>query len=138
VGELLSPILETRKPYVYVGKIILHKGGKRVVLESSGVPILDSRGEFLGYRGLDRDITERHRASEALYREKEKYRTLVEESPLGVAIIGKTALTNTLIPNLSKYSATRWQTSPPARIGSPRPIPTRSIAGRSWPPGSRT
>jgi PAS domain S-box-containing protein len=89
VGELLSPILETRKPYVYVGKIILHKGGKRVVLESSGVPILDSRGVLLGYRGLDRDITERHRASEALYREKEKYRTLVEESPLGVAIIGE-------------------------------------------------
>jgi PAS domain S-box-containing protein len=89
VGELLSPILETRKPYVYVGKIILHKGGKRVVLESSGVPILDSRGVFWGYRGLDRDITERHRASEALFREKEKYRTLVEESPLGVAIIGE-------------------------------------------------
>ncbi len=89
VGELLSPILETHKPYVYVGKISHHKCGKRVVLESSGVPILDSRGTFLGYRGIDRDITERHRASEALYREKEKYRTLVEESPLGVAIIGE-------------------------------------------------
>ncbi len=89
VGDLLAPILETQRPYVYVGKLIRHKGGKRVVLESSGVPILDSRGEFWGYRGLDRDITERHRASEALYQEKEKYRTLVEESPLGVAIIGK-------------------------------------------------
>jgi len=85
--ELLSPIFETQRPYVFVGKIIPHKCGKRVVLESSGVPILDSRGTFLGYRGIDRDITERHRAAEALYREKEKYRTLVEESPLGVAII---------------------------------------------------
>ncbi len=89
MGELLGPIIESRKPYVYVGKTILHKGGKRVILESSGVPILDSKGRFLGYRGLDRDITERHRASEALVREKEKYRTLVEESPLGVAIIGE-------------------------------------------------
>jgi PAS domain S-box-containing protein len=87
VGELLSPILETQKPYVYVGKNSLHKCGKLVVLESSGVPIFDHRGDFLGYRGIDRNITERHRAAEALYREKEKYRTLVEESPLGVAII---------------------------------------------------
>ena len=89
VGELLSPILERQKPYVYVGKTSIHKCGKPVVLESSGVPILDSRGMFLGYRGIDRNITERHRAAEALYREKEKYRTLVEESPLGVAIIGE-------------------------------------------------
>jgi len=89
VGELLSPILERQGPYVYVGKTSLHKCGRPVVLESSGVPILDSRGVFLGYRGIDRNITERHRAAEALYREKEKYRTLVEESPLGVAIIGE-------------------------------------------------
>ena len=92
VAELLSPILEARKPYVYVGKTSLHKCGKRVVLESSGVPILDSRGMCLGYRGIDRNITERHRATEALYREKEKYRTLVEESPLGVAIIGENGI----------------------------------------------
>ncbi len=89
VGDLLSPILEAQKPYVYVGKTSLHKCGKPVVLESSGVPILDHRGNFLGYRGIDRNITERHRAAETLYREKEKYRTLVEESPLGVAIIGE-------------------------------------------------
>ena len=89
VGELLGPILEARKPYVYVGKTILHRLGKRVVLESSGVPMADSRGKFLGYRGIDRDITERHRATEALFREKEKYRTLVEESPFGVAIINR-------------------------------------------------
>jgi PAS domain S-box-containing protein len=87
--ELLGPIMERRKPYVFVGKTSLHNCGRPVVLESSGVPILDSRGEFLGYRGIDRDITERQRAAEALYREKEKYRILVEESPLGVSIIGE-------------------------------------------------
>jgi len=89
VTELLGPIIETQKPYVYVGKTSLHKSGKPVVLESSGVPILDARGQFLGYRGIDRNITERHRAAETLYREKEKYRILAEESPLGVAIIGE-------------------------------------------------
>lgn len=88
IGEMLGSIMDRQKPYVFVGKTSLHKCGRPVVLESSGVPILDSRGVFLGYRGIDRNITERQRAAEALYQEKEKYRTLVEESPLGVAIIG--------------------------------------------------
>jgi PAS domain S-box-containing protein len=66
MGELLSPILERQKPYVFVGKTSLHKCGRPVVLESSGVPVLDSRGMFLGYQGIDRNITERQRAAEAL------------------------------------------------------------------------
>jgi len=37
----------------------LHKDGHIVVVETSGVPILDSDGELLGYHGIDRDITER-------------------------------------------------------------------------------
>ena len=36
-----------------------------------------------------RDVTERKRDEEALDREKEKFRILVEESPLGVALIGR-------------------------------------------------
>jgi PAS domain S-box-containing protein len=36
-----------------------------------------------------RDITERKRAEDALAREKEKFRILVEESPLGVALIAR-------------------------------------------------
>jgi PAS domain S-box-containing protein len=87
LADFLAPLQEARRPYVFVGKTCLHKCGKAVILESSGVPILDAQGQFQGYRGLDRDITERHLAAEALFREKEKYRTLVEESPLGVAII---------------------------------------------------
>ena len=37
----------------------IHKDGSHVVLETSGKPILDENGELLGYRGTDRDITER-------------------------------------------------------------------------------
>lgn len=40
-------------------------GGLRHVL-SSGVPILDDQGILRGYRGLDRDITEKKQAEEAL------------------------------------------------------------------------
>ena len=37
----------------------LHKNGRRVVMESNGVPLFDASGAFRGYRGVDTDITER-------------------------------------------------------------------------------
>ncbi|MBF0121880.1 MAG: PAS domain S-box protein [Candidatus Omnitrophica bacterium] len=37
----------------------VHRDGRRVLLETSGLPILNSQGDFLGYRGADIDITDR-------------------------------------------------------------------------------
>jgi PAS domain S-box-containing protein len=46
-------------------KLNLHKDGGNVILETNGVPIFDVDGKFCGYRGIDRDITERkHREEE--------------------------------------------------------------------------
>jgi PAS domain S-box-containing protein len=52
----------------------MHKTGHIVFLERSGSPVLDEIGNFLGYRGVDTDITERELAEEHLrksLREKE-------------------------------------------------------------------
>ncbi len=49
----------------------LHKNGNRVILETSGFPILDTEGNIAGYRGTDIDITTRKKAEEAL-RESER------------------------------------------------------------------
>jgi PAS domain S-box-containing protein len=46
----------------------LRKDGHIVILETSGVPLFDARGDLLGYRGVDRDITERKKAEERLQR----------------------------------------------------------------------
>lgn len=46
----------------------LRKDGRIVVMESSGVPIVDSRGRLRGYRGIDRDITDRKQAESTLRR----------------------------------------------------------------------
>jgi PAS domain S-box-containing protein len=40
----------------------LHKSGRVVELETSGVPVLDESGNLLGYRGVDTDVTARRRA----------------------------------------------------------------------------
>ncbi|MEA3431360.1 MAG: PAS domain S-box protein [candidate division WOR-3 bacterium] len=39
----------------------VHKNGHTVILETSGISMLDDKGNLVGYRGVDRDITERKR-----------------------------------------------------------------------------
>jgi len=46
-------------PIVRLENVNLHRDGHEVILETSGVPIFDSAGRVVGYRGIDRDITER-------------------------------------------------------------------------------
>jgi PAS domain S-box-containing protein len=55
-----------RKAFSGLENINLHKDGREVVLETSAVPIFDERGEYLGFRGIDRDITKRKLAENVL------------------------------------------------------------------------
>ncbi|WP_353929572.1 PAS domain S-box protein [Okeanomitos corallinicola TIOX110] len=67
-NKILKAIFTDRKPFKYLEKINLHKDGHLVVLETSGVPRLNSEGEFWGYRGIARDITERKSVEKSLLR----------------------------------------------------------------------
>ncbi|MDX6445817.1 MAG: hypothetical protein QOH71_2891 [Blastocatellia bacterium] len=49
-----------------------HKHGGFRYLESNGLPVLDPQGNLVGYRGADRDITERKLAEEALSQQAER------------------------------------------------------------------
>ena len=48
-----------RKPFFAIEKESMHKDGDYVIIETSGVPIVDNDGNFSGYRGIDRNISER-------------------------------------------------------------------------------
>ena len=56
----------------------VHKNGNKAILETSGSPILDNKGNLLGYRGSDKDITERKKAEDALRISEEKFRTVAD------------------------------------------------------------
>ncbi|MBI2952927.1 MAG: PAS domain S-box protein [Chloroflexi bacterium] len=64
VAELFGPIVEQHKPFSELENVNRHKDGHLIVLETSGVPIFDDDRRFRGYRGIDRDITERKKAEE--------------------------------------------------------------------------
>jgi PAS domain S-box-containing protein len=59
VGKLYAPIVAAKKPFTALENANLHRDGRRVVIETSGVPVRDAKGDLLGYRGVDRDITQR-------------------------------------------------------------------------------
>jgi len=73
-----SEIIKERKPFIKFVTRNTHKDGKTVILETSGVPIFGSEGDFLGYRGVDRDITAELKAEETLRESEERYRMLVQ------------------------------------------------------------
>ncbi len=66
VGKIFGEAIVKRAPLVALENTNIHKDGRLVVLETSGVPFFDPNGEFVGYRGIDRDITERKQTAQAL------------------------------------------------------------------------
>ena len=63
--KLFSEKVKKGLPLVAIENVNLHKEGREVVLETSGVPVFDEEGKRVGYRGVDRDITHRVQAGKA-------------------------------------------------------------------------
>jgi PAS domain S-box-containing protein len=64
ITELFWSITESKKSFAGLENINIHKNGQHVILETSGVPIFDVSNKYIGYRGIDRDITERKKMEE--------------------------------------------------------------------------
>ncbi|MDP1992368.1 MAG: PAS domain S-box protein [Syntrophales bacterium] len=93
VAAIFSEIVANKAPIKDLENWNIRKNGERVCLLTNGVPILDEEGNLKGYRGVDKDITERKmmeaalKASEEALRESEvKFRGIYEESPIGIEL----------------------------------------------------
>jgi diguanylate cyclase (GGDEF)-like protein/PAS domain S-box-containing protein len=82
VGAIFAEIAAARRPFALLENLNRHKDGREVVLETSGIPLVDADGTFRGYRGIDRDVTAR-KATEAHSR---KLSQAIEQSVNGVVI----------------------------------------------------
>ncbi|MHC1744810.1 MAG: response regulator [Syntrophobacteraceae bacterium] len=63
----MSRIMEARGPLSGLVRPLVHKLGQGVIMESNGIPLIDRAGSLLGYRGMDRDITQRRQAEEHIH-----------------------------------------------------------------------
>jgi PAS domain S-box-containing protein len=78
----------TARPFLGIETKNLRKDGTPVVLETSGVPFFDAKGRLAGYRGIDRDITNRKKITDALGRSEERYRTTIDAMQDGIHVVG--------------------------------------------------
>ncbi|MGD9117486.1 MAG: PAS domain S-box protein [Dehalococcoidia bacterium] len=58
-----------------------HKNGNPVIFEVSGIPLFDGVGNFQGYVGVNKDITERKQVEESLRENQEFSTSLLEHTP---------------------------------------------------------
>ncbi|MBN1392760.1 MAG: PAS domain S-box protein [Sedimentisphaerales bacterium] len=65
-------VFAKKEPFKAFENQNVHKDGSIVWLITSGVPMLDEKGNLIGYRGADTNITERKQAEEALRQSKEE------------------------------------------------------------------
>ena len=72
VAAICYPFVSKQEPFAFLEKVCRHKDGHRVILETSGVPFLAPDGTLLGYRGIDRDITERKQVAKQLQQSLKK------------------------------------------------------------------
>ncbi|MBI9018683.1 MAG: PAS domain S-box protein [Phycisphaerae bacterium] len=66
--------------------IMIHKDGHIVIIETSGVPIIDDNGLLTGYRGVARDVTEQKKAVQDLLHSEEQFRTVFESAQENILI----------------------------------------------------
>ncbi len=81
VADAFAATLVRRTAFRDLENVNRHKDGHPVHIQTTGVPILDASGELLGYRGLDRDVTEKRLAELALQENREFLRTLIRTIP---------------------------------------------------------
>lgn len=65
-AEVFRQIVSEKKTIIDLENWNLTKNGERICLLTNGVPMLDEKGDLLGYRGVDKDITERKLAEQKL------------------------------------------------------------------------
>jgi PAS domain S-box-containing protein len=66
VEKTFKSFITERKPIELFKNALMHKDGRQVVVETSGLPIYDAQARFCGFRGTDRDITEKVKLEEHL------------------------------------------------------------------------
>lgn len=81
VSQVFQRVVTSQDHFDSLENINIHKQGRLVTLETSGVPRFDAKGRLVGYRGIDRDVTKRKTAEEALANSEKRLSDIIEFLP---------------------------------------------------------
>lgn len=107
VKKISDEIVVSKKPFDNLINTVFHKNGNLKLLEISGVPIFGNEGNLIGYRGVDRDITERKQNEELIINTNKKLNIILDvagEGILGIDIKGKISFINPMASSLLGYA----------------------------------
>jgi PAS domain S-box-containing protein len=71
-------------PFTNLQNRNVRKDGSEIFLESSGVPVPKAGGTLCGYRGVDRDVTERRRMEDELWESRERLHLAKTAAYIGI------------------------------------------------------
>ena len=87
VSVIFAEIVEKKEPFQNIENVCLHKDGHEVTLETNGVPVLDKKGNLIGFRGVDRNITQRLEAERLQKQQQAELDSVFRASPTGVVLV---------------------------------------------------
>ena len=80
-------IMQNRTPRYHVIETKEDAQGEQVCLDTTKVPLLDAKGNVYGIVCILEDITQRYQTEKALQVSEDRYRTIFEETAIGIAKI---------------------------------------------------
>ncbi|GEM_PF-4094420 len=89
IRAFAEDLFQNPRPFTNFENWNLHKDGSLRLLDTAGVPIFDNDGKLAGFRGIDRDITARRHAEQALWQEQNLLNRITETSPIGITVYDK-------------------------------------------------
>jgi PAS domain S-box-containing protein len=72
IKSIFNEIAAKKEKIIDLENCNIHRNGQMVFLQTNAVPIIDKAGNLKGYRGVDKNITERKNAEQQLIKAKEK------------------------------------------------------------------
>jgi PAS domain S-box-containing protein len=82
IRDLFAEAVADKKPIIDLENWNVTKDGSKVCLLTNGVPFFDEEGNLIGYRGGDKDITNRKLTEEELAKHREHLEILIEDRTL--------------------------------------------------------
>jgi PAS domain S-box-containing protein len=82
VGEIFAELIASRKRIIDLENWNVTQNGSEICLLTNGAPFYDKSGNLIGYRGGDKDITDRKRAELELVKHQDQLELLVEDRTL--------------------------------------------------------
>ncbi|MFW9865658.1 MAG: PAS domain S-box protein [Candidatus Thorarchaeota archaeon] len=126
--EIERLVMESGKPEFHVIEPQLQADGKQAWLDVNRIPLHDSQGKVIGLLGTYEDITERKIAEEKLKESEEKFRTITEQSFMGIIIIqdGNIKYINEVLPSIMGYNhqeVLKWSSEDFFKLLHPEDLP---------------